>query len=794
MHARLKSLPLGCGLLAIAGYAALTSPHPDPGSSAEWIVQHGGLSRQVPLLHPCWGLLVRATVTLSSQPALWLNLFSAAAGALGIALFALFAQRLRFAPPDAEIPAPVQRASVLAATVALALMLPIAQAATRAHPGSFELVLLLAWLLCAQTFARTGRLAWALGTAALAGPAALEIEAVPVAAAAVAALMLVGDWRCHPRRWRPLAAALPLAAASIVAALLLAAWRYQVDPANGWREDLTTGTVIRSIAAIQWQLTRALIGGFGWLYLLLITATPFLLARWLARHPSERAPGPGHLLLALALALPPVLLALNMPLAPWRLVGTTSTFMLAALLSALTIQAVTAYVCCSMRPLRCHPERWPAILAGLTRVLTLALALAGGAHLAHLAATRPAQPFYTWARLTIDALGPRNRLVTDGSLDNLLHLAARAAGRRITCLDFSRSHDTDDQRWLTAQFPTAPLRALAHASPAVALREWIRTQPAATDQLAILPNPDPWLAGGVAFIPDRTLYLGTRTPANCTPDTLLAHENATVLALADDLSRLQQSQGPTARLAALLLDALSRHANDLGLALENLGTPTHAREAYALALRVRPDNLCALLNREQLDGPPTDSATDPLAAALDRDQHVPLPLLTARYGHLRNPQALARLSPPQPMRSPDTPTRQPAHLTARHVDALETALRMQLDDPEAIPDGVLLGRLLTLDPGNATANFALGVLLYRHGHSDLAQAAFRRSLNRRSTPAALNNLAWIFQERGDFATALPLAQEALRLAPDSATTRHTLDTILAALGLDTAHTNSASHN
>lgn len=793
MHARLKSLPLGCGVLAVVGYAALTSPHPDPGVSAEWIVQHGGLTPQVPLLHPCWGLLVRAAVALSSQPALWLNLFSAAAGALGLALFAMLAQRLRLAPPDADTPAPVQRASVVAATVALGLMLPIAQSATRAHPGSLELVLLLAWLGLAQSFARTGRAAWALGAAALAGPAVLEIEAVPLAAVLIIALG-ARAWFRHQRRWRTLAATLMLAGASVAVALLLAAWHYQVDPANGWREDLTTRGIIRSIASIQWQQTRSLIGGFGWLYLLLITAVPFLLALWRARRPSERAPGVEHALLAVALVLPPILLALNMPLAPWRLVGTTSTFLLAALLSALTIQAAIAYVYHAMRPLHCHPERWPAVLASVTWALTLALALAGGAHVAHLAATRPARPLYAWARISIDALGPRNRVVTDGSFDNLLHLAAHATGRRITCLDFNGARGADHQRWLAAQFPTPTLRALAHASPAVAMREWIRTQPDAIDQIAILPNPDPWLAAGLAFIPDRTLYLGTRTPATYSPDTLLKRETATVLALSPDLSHLQEPSGTTAQLAALLLDALSRHANDLGLALENLGAPAHARDAYALALHVRPDNLSALLNRAQQDGISTGSDTNALHAALVRNRHVPMPLMTARFGHIRNPQALARLWSLQPETGRDTPARQAMRLSSLHVDALETTLLMQLEDPEATPDGVLLGRLLTLDAGNATANFALGVLLYRHGHTDLAEAAFRRSLDRRSTPAALNNLAWILQERGDLTTALPLALEALRLAPDNPTTLHTLNTIQAARTMHAAGTGPAGRH
>jgi tetratricopeptide (TPR) repeat protein len=186
------------------------------------------------------------------------------------------------------------------------------------------------------------------------------------------------------------------------------------------------------------------------------------------------------------------------------------------------------------------------------------------------------------------------------------------------------------------------------------------------------------------------------------------------------------------------LDAARRAADELVL------RPSHPSAAWVIR---------GLIARRQNDA----AAFERSLKQLGEDHPEAVPLLIVRgQDQLRDAQpAAARATFQQALR-----------LAPAHADALEGLLRAEL--LAGAPDNreEQIRKLLTLDPGNSWANLALGIRQYRAGHSAEAEASLCRSLERHPTAMALNNLAWILQERGADIEALLTVEEALRIAPD----------------------------
>jgi len=99
-------------------------------------------------------------------------------------------------------------------------------------------------------------------------------------------------------------------------------------------------------------------------------------------------------------------------------------------------------------------------------------------------------------------------------------------------------------------------------------------------------------------------------------------------------------------------------------------------------------------------------------------------------------------------------------LAPSNTGLLELILRLNIRLGRREEVAAAMERLLTLDPRNGWANFALGNLQYERNEPALAEAAFRRSLRREPLPEALNNLAWLLYEQGELDEALKWARQA----------------------------------
>ncbi|MEI6970300.1 MAG: DUF2723 domain-containing protein [bacterium] len=99
--------------------------------------------------------------------------------------------------------------------------------------------------------------------------------------------------------------------------------------------------------------------------------------------------------------------------------------------------------------------------------------------------------------------------------------------------------------------------------------------------------------------------------------------------------------------------------------------------------------------------------------------------------------------------------------TPNNLFALQQLLRLDLAEGKTKSMGASARAVLRIDPRNPLANYAMGCVQTEEGSKDLAENSLRTSLEGDRLPAALNNLAWLLQERGAFEEAEKLAREAI---------------------------------
>jgi Flp pilus assembly protein TadD len=86
--------------------------------------------------------------------------------------------------------------------------------------------------------------------------------------------------------------------------------------------------------------------------------------------------------------------------------------------------------------------------------------------------------------------------------------------------------------------------------------------------------------------------------------------------------------------------------------------------------------------------------------------------------------------------------------------------------------------LLRIIPGDASAHYIIGKVQMMRGDLDLAEDSLRRSIEQRRSVKALNDLAWLLQEKGEHQDAEELAREAVAKTPELGEAWDTLGVIL----------------
>ena len=334
------------------------------------------------------------------------------------------------------------------------------------------------------------------------------------------------------------------------------------------------------------------------------------------------------------------------------------------------------------------------------------------------------------ARETAEECREVRYLFTDGGLDAAVELAAAESGRRLTALSMMGGAEDKREMFLrTRDAADATDKALLESGAADALRTWVRTRPDKAGTYAVQIGFELWRRDGKS-LPECSGLVAR--PEGLSPDEA-ARGAAAGRRLAKRLLALYEGDSPGDIADRALRDAFLFVQWRLAILAR------HRANAYDM----RGDADLAMEETRLAD------ALDKKNGALARIRE------TMAWASRRK---LERMTP-------------------------QEGLRLGLSRADFAFARVFALRVLDIDPDDPSANFALGMDFFVQKQYARAQAYLSRCLVRRpNDPAVLNNLAQCHLRQGDPAAALPFAERALEILPDSAEIKRTVARVKAALG------------
>lgn len=109
---------------------------------------------------------------------------------------------------------------------------------------------------------------------------------------------------------------------------------------------------------------------------------------------------------------------------------------------------------------------------------------------------------------------------------------------------------------------------------------------------------------------------------------------------------------------------------------------------------------------------------------------------------------------------------------------IEMLVRLDVAEGKKKEVDIHVQQLLKLDPINALGNYIRGISQYEDKEYLLAEDSFKKSIERRRSPEALNDLAWVLQLRGKYQEAERLVRESISLNAKQQAAWDTLGVIL----------------
>jgi tetratricopeptide (TPR) repeat protein len=653
------------GLLALVVYVVTLSAGAFPGHPARFVAEAAGMSPRLTPAYPLWFALAALAQRLPGSAALTLNLLNAVLGAVAVILLHGL---MRTAVLRTIAVTPLNRARAeAAATVAafgaalfLAFSLPFWYSATRAHPVMLSLLLLVVLARLLLDYASSGSVPRLLLFGFLYGLAIVESASFIVFVPVFGLGLILALWRREALRPAPL---IGVAVTAVLGLLLylLAAWRFVGSEGYVIREYAGLYQVLFYAWRDQWFAIKHSLPPVGWLLVVAVSIVPWLTTLAVARRGLNDERNWGYYVLHTVLIMILLGVLLNLTFAPWSLLGPARLLVMPYVLCATVFGYLCAYV--FLLPGNWWPNTEAAGLRRLRAVTgpVLAALLIAAAALAPFrnfreADGRAARFINVFAHEVINSLDGRTWLVTDGSIDNHIQLAAAEQDVALTLLNLRKEGNESYMRWAASLFPdNARLRNTAGVSLFSLLQEWIPADPDIGAKLALMVYPDLWLGCDYAYLPVNTVFLGLPTLAGLDVTAVVSRHERFCAAILPLMERVEapEDAGPIRRTLELYRNHLARHlsltANNLGVVLEDIARPEEAFAAYERARRFLPDNVSALLNQSAMLRSGHQSArADAIEAEMqrlvdDQSRRYQVWALARYYGFVRSPEAFLHM-------------------------------------------------------------------------------------------------------------------------------------------------------
>ena len=511
-------------LVAAAGltlYLFTLSRGPYPGESASLIAGVLGVSPLGYSLHPLGDLVARMALVLPVGAASdRLNVLSAicASGALWLLVRLVSAaiwMTLDVNDTNERAATWAARLGGLAAGLFLAVSMPFWYAANRYHVAAFDLVLLLLLGHLLLRFLNSPHRLLGFVFAVCYGVVAVEFPTMIVFGPVVLVAILRLLWAHEDLRWGQI---WPLAAGLLVGLLayLPLAWRFMDTPmfSATWPEG-QYGLALFTVLKMHFSLIARSLPQIGWLLVIVGSIVPWLAVLLVGRRGLNEERDWGLYILHAILSGVTIAVLFNAPFAPWAILGSWKLLVTPYVLLASAFGYLVAYW--FLLPRMCFasdedalPSWWRDRVGWFPAVLFLLVPLAAGVLNFRLADARAAGAVNGYAQAMLASAGSRSWLVTDGTFDDNVLVAAYEAGRPLKTINLRYANNGPYLHRLGSGFQSPRLRSLAEVDLLTFMREWMDSDTNFADHVALTVLPDVWLSGGYHPVPDRAVIGGSR--------------------------------------------------------------------------------------------------------------------------------------------------------------------------------------------------------------------------------------------------------------------------------------------
>ena len=263
------------------------------------------------------------------------------------------------------------------------------------------------------------------------------------------------------------------------------------------------------------------------------------------------------------------------------------------------------------------------------------------------------------ARKLIADLGDRSWLVTDGTLDDHLLLAAAESGKELNLIQLTRDLDTTYLENLGKVVREKNVGGSKNESLALSLslgvlpfvQDWFAADPTVAKDVAIYGAPDLWYSANLKPVPEF-LFFGADPKR--VPDWSEWKRFDEILKAPKGWGsyRMHEVDNPVDRLRLSVRRHLGLVANNRGVYLQDEKKDDEAFAMYELVLNeIDHDNVCALFNEVEMAGSKYAKALakqrelerELKAIVDDKNRRYLIWRLGYYYGYIRNPDMFIRL-------------------------------------------------------------------------------------------------------------------------------------------------------